>query len=283
MYHSSTPTLVLFIALHLTTTTATDPASRYIATNRFQVRNAPGFEQRWANRKSRLATLDGFRYFTLLRRTQPPDFFKEMVVDSKAPDYVSCTLWEDRDCYKAWRKGDAFKEAHGGKGGISAIASMIKTAIFLLKGKPKPALYDASKVVAGKPSPSIRVEGGWRTDISADGKSLLEPECFAVINQWPVVEDAVKKFETAMALGVTDDVPKGLKVRTLLKRDGEIDDGFSHSWLSIWDSEDSFNKWRESQPRADRIRTMMADNVISGPPSPLFFEGLLCLESRKGA
>ena len=37
---------------------------RYIASNRFQVRNGKGpkFEKRWADRKSRLATLDGFRF-----------------------------------------------------------------------------------------------------------------------------------------------------------------------------------------------------------------------------
>lgn len=43
---------------------------RYIAMNRFKVKQGAGarFEQRWATRKSRLAELDGFRFFTLLRR-----------------------------------------------------------------------------------------------------------------------------------------------------------------------------------------------------------------------
>lgn len=43
---------------------------RYIATNRFQVKKNAGarFEKRWATRKSRLAVLPGFRYFTLMRR-----------------------------------------------------------------------------------------------------------------------------------------------------------------------------------------------------------------------
>ena len=45
-------------------------AERYIATNRFNVRpnKGPKFEKRWADRKSRLAKLDGFRFFTLLKR-----------------------------------------------------------------------------------------------------------------------------------------------------------------------------------------------------------------------
>jgi hypothetical protein len=43
---------------------------RYVATNRFAVRQnkAAKFEKRWATRKSRLATLQGFKYFHLMRR-----------------------------------------------------------------------------------------------------------------------------------------------------------------------------------------------------------------------
>ena len=32
----------------------------------------PAFEKRWAERKSRLAVLDGFRFFTLMRRVEGP-------------------------------------------------------------------------------------------------------------------------------------------------------------------------------------------------------------------
>ena len=45
---------------------------RYVATNRFTVRSGKDakFEQRWATRKSRLATLEGFKYFQLMRRVK---------------------------------------------------------------------------------------------------------------------------------------------------------------------------------------------------------------------
>ena len=48
------------------------PTSRYIATNRFKVKRGAEarFEQRWATRKSRLAVLDGFRMFFLMRRVE---------------------------------------------------------------------------------------------------------------------------------------------------------------------------------------------------------------------
>ena len=48
-------------------------ASRYVASNRFKLQKnkGPTFEKRWAERKSRLANLDGFRFFTLMRRVLP--------------------------------------------------------------------------------------------------------------------------------------------------------------------------------------------------------------------
>ena len=47
-------------------------AERYVASNRFKLQagKGPVFEKRWAERKSRLANLDGFRFFTLMRRVE---------------------------------------------------------------------------------------------------------------------------------------------------------------------------------------------------------------------
>ena len=49
-------------------------AQRYVASNRFRLQKnkGPTFEKRWAERKSRLANLDGFRFFTLMRRVEGP-------------------------------------------------------------------------------------------------------------------------------------------------------------------------------------------------------------------
>jgi heme-degrading monooxygenase HmoA len=98
---------------------------RYIATNRFAVRSGKEakFEQRWATRKSRLAELEGFKYFHLMRRVtlKDDDDDEKTVVydggnskDSKQGNYVSFTIWQRKSDFSAWRKGDAFKEAHGG-------------------------------------------------------------------------------------------------------------------------------------------------------------------------
>ena len=47
-------------------------AQRYVATNRFRVKQGreAAFEKRWAERPSRLGSLDGFRFFTMMRRVE---------------------------------------------------------------------------------------------------------------------------------------------------------------------------------------------------------------------
>ena len=64
---------------------------RYVATNRFQVKDnrEAAFEKRWADRQSRLGLLDGFRFFCMLRR---------VARDNDLPyeddnNYISCTVW----------------------------------------------------------------------------------------------------------------------------------------------------------------------------------------------
>jgi heme-degrading monooxygenase HmoA len=99
---------------------------RYVATNRFAVRQGKEakFEQRWATRKSRLAELEGFKYFHLMRRVKIPEgdnvssslptYDGGDDKESRQGNYVSFTIWQKKSDFSAWRKGDAFKEAHGG-------------------------------------------------------------------------------------------------------------------------------------------------------------------------
>jgi len=74
---------------------------RYVAMNRFAIREGSEakFEARWANRKSRLAELPGFRYFHLMKRCDmenSPDEF----------NYRSLTIWEKKvHHYKGPKRG----------------------------------------------------------------------------------------------------------------------------------------------------------------------------------
>ena len=90
---------------------------RYVVMNRFQSRvgAGPRFEKRWADRKSSLKILEGFRFFTLLRRADDVELNgKKVEYEDDTPDYMSMTVWETKKNFNSWRTGYAFKEAHGG-------------------------------------------------------------------------------------------------------------------------------------------------------------------------
>lgn len=72
------------------------PRDRYVATNRFTVRRGKeaAFEKRWATRKSRLASLEGFKYFQLMRRVSLDANNNEPFGDDF--NYVSFTIWNDK-------------------------------------------------------------------------------------------------------------------------------------------------------------------------------------------
>ena len=148
-------------------------AERYVASNRFKLQGGKGptFEKRWAERKSRLANLDGFRFFTLMRRVEgmggPPSSTDDEY------DYVSLTIWEDKTGFDAWRTGEAFKEAHGG-GTLFGFVEMLVSSMMVLKGNPKPAFYDGLLPVVKPPPEDVKWKsvGGLR-DVPADGVNPL--------------------------------------------------------------------------------------------------------------
>ena len=127
---------------------------RYVATNRFAVRDGKEakFEKRWATRKSRLATLQGFKYFHLMRRVKlnenDEDNDGENTYsydggndkESAQGNYVSLTIWEKKSDFSVWRKGDAFKEAHGGTSIKAFVSTMVNSAL-VLRGVSKVKQY----------------------------------------------------------------------------------------------------------------------------------------------
>ena len=188
---------------------------RYVATNRFRVKQGreAAFEKRWADRKSRLGMLDGFRFFCMLRRTA--------LEGEKPPEddinYISCTVWERFEDFDAWKRGDAFKEAHGG-GTIGGIAGMLVATAQNTKGKPKPALWEGLLPVSlpGTPPPDGE---GWR-QVAADGETALDGECFVAMNRFAVREGSGAAFEARFAARESDLAGRdGFKGFVLLRRD----------------------------------------------------------------
>ena len=264
-------------------------AERYVASNRFrlQANKGPVFEKRWAERKSRLANLDGFRFFTLMRRVEgspggppsPPSPDEEY-------DYVSLTIWEDKSGFDAWRTGEAFKEAHGG-GTIFGFAEMLISSLLVLKGGPKPAFYDGLLPVV-KPPPEgtpWKAVGGWR-DVPADGVNPLDTDVFVAMNRFKVIEGKEEAFERRWSERESKlEGMDGFLTFLLLRRDAlKAEDGYNYSTLTVWKNRESFDAWRASSANASaHSKAGEAEPMFEGPPSPVLYEGVLALLSEKGA
>ena len=266
-------------------------AERYVASNRFRLQKGKGptFEKRWAERKSRLANLDGFRFFTLMRRVEgmpagagPPRPANE----EEEYDYVSLTIWEDKTGFDAWRTGEAFKEAHGG-GTIFGFAEMLISSLMVLKGGPKPAFYDGLLPVVKAPEEGTpwKAVGGWR-DVKADGVNPLDTDVFVAMNRFKVLPGKEAAFEARWA--ARDSQLKemdGFLTFLLLRRDAlNAEDGYNYSTLTVWKDRASFDAWRASSANSKaHSKAAEAEPMFDGAPSPVMYEGVLALLSDEGA
>jgi len=289
---------------------------RYVATNRFAVRKdkGPKFEARWANRKSRLSELQGFKYFHLMRRVTlnedgTSDYSEGDKSDgSNMGNYVSFTIWDKKSDFSAWRKGDAFKEAHGGTS-IGAFMSTMISSIKILQGAPRPAFYDGLLVQAVTPDAVPETVDGWR-NVEADGIINLPAECFVACNQFFVPSDNAAAFEQRWAsreskLKECD----GFVAFSMMRRDTggkghgvvPMDKVTEPSYLSttIWENRAAFDAWREGtafkkahggKPPSEQVKGDASTSdakppapLWSKPPAPIFYEGTLVISKPEGA
>jgi len=291
-------------------TPATDsssiPPSRFVVQNRFRVKKGreAAFEKRWADRESRLGTLPGFRFFCMLRRVDKETNTCQEDEDND-PNYVSCTVWENFENFQSWRKGDAFKEAHGG-GTVKGVISMLAATARNTKGKPKPAYWGGllPETVEGKPPSDGE---GWRT-LESDGTKTLPTECFVAMNKFSVMPNMESAFEAKFATREsTLKEFKGFRGFLLLRRDGkkqpgdggEPDDGYTHSTFSVWDEQANFDEWMASNSKKETKKPPAGaaaggppspkggakggpPKIYSQPPKPMFYQGFLLLESKDG-
>jgi len=261
------------------------PRERYIATNRFNVR--PGkqaaFEKRWATRKSRLATLDGFRFFALLKQRET---LSGPEPESSLPNYVSFTIWKEKENFDAWRTGEAFKEAHGG-GGIKDFMQLLTTALFILKGKPNPAFYDGlhplvTSNLEGEIFRSIRPNSeGWRT-VEADGVNEIPHDLIVVQDRYAVKEDQRATFENALGLGEAQSVlanAPGFFGTFVQRRDAaKADDNCNYMISHMFKDVDSFHKFKASHGAA----RVPPSECLAETPSSVLYEAKLALLSSAG-
>jgi heme-degrading monooxygenase HmoA len=252
---------------------------RYIASNRFKVRKnaGPKFEKRWADRKSRLADLEGFRFFTLLKKVEEDG---SECTSTDLGNYISFTVWGNKDNFNTWRSGDAFKEAHGG-GGLTGFIGLLSTALFILDGGPKPAFYDALLPIVsdGSVLSHLKSENGWRK-VEADGVTPLNPEIFLVQNSFKVIEGKERSFEQQWANKESTLLQfPGFVGFYLQRRDAtKADDGFNFMSSAFWKDKASYLNWKAST--SGSIDTMASN--LSGQPGMAYYEGKLTLLSPLG-
>jgi heme-degrading monooxygenase HmoA len=227
-------------------------------------------------------------------------------------NYLSCTVWKEFSNFEAWRKGDAFKEAHGG-GTVGGVASMLLATAMNTKGKPVPAYWGGLLPVSSGPGAPPSDGEGWRS-VVADGETMLDKEVFLAMNRFSVKEGSEGTFEQRFAnrdsiLTEFD----GFKGFLLLRRDGGkrprdgdvADDGYTHSTWSVWKDRASFEAWRASEKKPSKPDAADASsdassssssssssappgppagrpNIFTKPPVASFYEGILTLESAVG-
>jgi heme-degrading monooxygenase HmoA len=280
---------------------------RYVVTNRFAVRagKAAKFEQRWATRKSKLASLNGFKYFHLMRRVTLNDdgtntYDEGTDADSAAGNYVSFTIWEKKSDFSAWRSGEAFKEAHGGTS-IGAFLSTMVNSAMVLRGAPRPAFYDGLLLQSTVPEEVPETVDGWR-NVDADGVTTLPAECFVACNQFFVPPENGAAFEQRWAQRVSKlQECDGFVAFTMLRRDGTAKGhgtapltSYEPTYVSttIWKDRASFDGWRtgsafqKAHGGGDDKKKEDASPptpLWSKPPTPVFYEGTLVISSEDGA
>jgi len=285
---------------------------RYIATNRFTVR--PGreakFEKRWADRSSRLASLDGFKYFHLMRRVALDDDANSGIDPLASTDpfgnYVSFTIWQEKKNFNAWRAGDAFKEAHGGTSLFAFVTTMVSSAM-VLQGAPKPAFYDGLLQQSIVPESIPETVDGWRS-VEANGKDILPSECFVAMNQFFVGADNAAEFEQRWK-NRTSKLKEcdGFVSFSMLRRDVKAkghgispmgEEEPTYASCTIWKDRAAFEGWKNGaafkEAHGEKKRTsdgggeevkkeMPKAPLWSKPPVPVFYEGTLVISSEEGA
>lgn len=277
---------------------------RYVATNRFAVRSGQEakFEKRWATRKSKLATLKGFRYFHLMRRVnlETGEYDGGKTDEEARGNYVSFTMWERKSDFSAWRFGEAFKEAHGGTSIGAFVSTMVNSAL-ILRGPPRPAFYDGLLVQSTQPNNVPELSEGWR-NVVADGVHTLPTECFVACNQFFVPTENGAAFEQRWAQ--RDSKLKecdGFVAFSMLRRDGtqkghgagrfESNEPTYQS-TTIWRDRKAFENWRigggakstsGSNSNEESKPSQPPQPLWSKPPKPVFYEATLVMTTSQGA
>ena len=264
---------------------------RYIATNRFTVRRnqQAKFEKRWATRKSKLAVLEGFKYFQLMRRVKLLNDSDTTVYDEGDTDedsfenYVSFTIWQKKSHFNAWRNGEAFKEAHGGTS-IGAFLSTMVSSAMVLRGAPRPAFYDALYLRSRPPTELPSTVDGWR-QVDADGVHTLDAESYMHMTKYYIPAEYMKQFESEYTHVAHQD--PAMVASALMRRDARAKghgikemtlDEPSYVAVRIFDSKQEWVDFVKNNGQG-----VLQVDYARKPTEVELYEGTLVISSEQGA
>ncbi|EKX32594.1 hypothetical protein GUITHDRAFT_166669 [Guillardia theta CCMP2712] len=271
--------------------TATRERERYVVFNRFQTRDGAGakFEKRWADRKSSLKQMEGFRLFSLLRRID------DDASDSKGypedfQDYMSMTVWENKENFDSWRKGYAFKEAHGG-GSLGGFLSAMIGSMMVLRTSPTPAMWDGLFPKAStKQLAALALQGrDEHGKVVADGKAKIPTDCFMTMDFYQLKDQSDDKFEQLWSqispqLQEDDRCLASILLRRAGSKATRPDDAFTYASCSFWPSEAVWKEWKESEgrPLLSSLEEQISSSAAVENRFTSRWEGTLLLSAPNG-
>lgn len=245
-------------------------ADRYLASDRFHVPEGEmtTFENKWTERKSSFETIPGIRFFSLLKRTS----LFGVKYDSDIGNYLSFIYWDSKLDYDAWRNSNIFTNAYGEE------------------GPPQSVFYDGLLFKACNDSAILHTKFNSHNAIEYDSNSkLVKPNVFIAQNRFTVIDGQELAFEAHWATrpSYLDQVP-GFLAFSLLRREGVAEDGFNYISSTIWESQDAFVSWSNSDNFKAAHANAHHSSAANRPPmyqqSPklAFYEGKLSLCSTRG-
>lgn len=251
------------------------PGERYVTMNRFRVKEGADetkFEKKWGASDPALLELQGFRWFSLLRRVPgtPKSAGALSVVYNYDDDtyeddysYVSLTIWEKKADFDAVREALG-KDASAGKGSLDFTSKVIN-GFRTTSGPSKPCEWEG-----------MLLEKATLQDSSAAADSKV----FVVMNRFSVKKGSEQEFEQRWATRESKlQEEAGFQFFQLLRCDHTPDDDVNYISMSAWEDREAFDSWWSSKSFANMAQVQGA--LLEREIVRYFYEGKLrqCMQS----
>ncbi|CAE8605011.1 unnamed protein product, partial [Polarella glacialis] len=127
--------------------------------------------------------------------------------------------------------------------------------------------------------PQLTTGPGGRPE--ADGKEVLEPEMFVVMNRFTVKEGKEQEFEQRWATRESKLLEQeGFRFFHLMRHDQTPDDAVNYISMSAWESRADFDRWWSGKSFSNMAQVQ--GSLLDRPLTRYFYQAKLVLESEQG-